>query len=322
MAFVTVIRALATILVINSHCDEVLPVAAMATGGSLGDMLFFFVSGFCLYHIKGTYFQWIKRRLSRIYPSIFIVTTISLVINGASGDYSFLNLVRLFVFPTRYAFITALLIFYMIYYLVVAMDKKHNMGLIGILIILAVVYLGCYFTVLDTTRWRIESKPFVFLFWGLSMFIGAVLQKNYTKIELLVGRIPRVVLLLMPIIGLILFYVLKCFVGQNNWQFLIHLVEICILFAFVFFLVSVEGKLSVFKRERTLWKPVEFISSITLENYLLMDIVIRYVKNMRFPISYILVFFVTFASAYLLHLISNQLMGHIGMLGRHHGRRK
>lgn len=48
-----ILKCLAVMLVVWSHCDKVMPLAGMATGGALGDGLFLFCSGFTLFLGRG-----------------------------------------------------------------------------------------------------------------------------------------------------------------------------------------------------------------------------------------------------------------------------
>ena len=50
--FINCLRALAATLITNAHYTNVYPISIIANGGLLGDILFFAVSGFCLYNIK------------------------------------------------------------------------------------------------------------------------------------------------------------------------------------------------------------------------------------------------------------------------------
>ena len=71
------LRALAMILIINSHLDNYYPVRHLATGGMIGNALFLMLSSLGLYlswHKKGQedLAQWYGRRMARIYPSTWI----------------------------------------------------------------------------------------------------------------------------------------------------------------------------------------------------------------------------------------------------------
>ena len=56
--FVTFLRALATCLITNAHYTGVYPTDLIANGGLIGDVVFFAVSGYCLYNAKGNFFGW------------------------------------------------------------------------------------------------------------------------------------------------------------------------------------------------------------------------------------------------------------------------
>ena len=50
--YITVLRAIAAILITNAHYTNIYPIEIIANGGLLGDVIFFAVSGFCLYNKK------------------------------------------------------------------------------------------------------------------------------------------------------------------------------------------------------------------------------------------------------------------------------
>lgn len=82
----------AVLLVVNSHLEGmyVVPFKPLATGGIIGDALFFFCSGYKLFlgHFD-RFDNWYKRRVVRVYPSlliwnIFIAVVISLPLTVTS----------------------------------------------------------------------------------------------------------------------------------------------------------------------------------------------------------------------------------------------
>lgn len=76
--FIHVLRALAALLIVNSHSDKLFPgnFAFLGTGGSIGNAIFFFTSGYILFigiRKNTTPFPaWIRKRIVRLYPSILI----------------------------------------------------------------------------------------------------------------------------------------------------------------------------------------------------------------------------------------------------------
>ena len=60
---------------------------ALATGGAIGDVLFFFCSGFTLFLGKMERFDnWYKRRINRIYPTVFAWAIMGAFIFGYHYD--------------------------------------------------------------------------------------------------------------------------------------------------------------------------------------------------------------------------------------------
>ena len=79
--FVNYLRTIATVLITNSHYSNIWPIDDLAAGGLLGNILFFAVSGFCLFNIKENFLKWYLRRIGKIYP-VMIVFTLLAVLMG------------------------------------------------------------------------------------------------------------------------------------------------------------------------------------------------------------------------------------------------
>lgn len=110
------LMGLAALLITNSHLEPLYPIAWMAADGLLGNLMFFFLAGYGVsvgqrirpYGFGRFYF----RRLSRIFPSLWLVVSIGwfsgwLAFPGWSRD-----LFSILVWPTDYHFIAQILIFY------------------------------------------------------------------------------------------------------------------------------------------------------------------------------------------------------------------
>ena len=70
---IELIKFIALFIIANSHMELLYgEYSILATGGSIGDVLFFFCSGYTLFLGRMDRFDnWYKRRVNRIYPSIF-----------------------------------------------------------------------------------------------------------------------------------------------------------------------------------------------------------------------------------------------------------
>lgn len=68
---IDLLKFFAALLITNSHLDIFEPSYPLATGGSIGDVLFLFCSGYTLFMGRmGRFDNWYKRRLNRIFPPV------------------------------------------------------------------------------------------------------------------------------------------------------------------------------------------------------------------------------------------------------------
>ena len=78
---IDILKFLAVLLITNSHMELLYgKYSFLATGGTLGDVLFFFCSGFTLFMKPITSIKdfpnWYKRRINRIYPTVLAIAII------------------------------------------------------------------------------------------------------------------------------------------------------------------------------------------------------------------------------------------------------
>ena len=91
---IDIMKCLAVILVMNSHMDLLYgKYSALATGGAIGDVLFFFASGYTILLGRGgNFFNWYKRRINRIYPTVFAMAIISAFFMGGKENMQYVIL--------------------------------------------------------------------------------------------------------------------------------------------------------------------------------------------------------------------------------------
>lgn len=143
--FIILLRAIAACLITNSHYTNVYPISALASGGLLGDVIFFAVSGFCLANINSNFFVWMKKRIIRIYPSVWIISIIFILLGYycVNADN---NLFFWLVYPTYYHFVASISILYIPYYFVAKMNDINKTKKVGfiVLIIWICIYMFLY----------------------------------------------------------------------------------------------------------------------------------------------------------------------------------
>lgn len=88
---IDILKCIAAIVITNSHMELLYgKYSVLATGGAIGDVLFFFCSGFTLFlGKKGRFDNWYKRRINRIYPTVFAWAIMGAFIFGYHYDMKY-----------------------------------------------------------------------------------------------------------------------------------------------------------------------------------------------------------------------------------------
>ena len=308
--FIDLLRALAAFLITNAHYTNIYPVSILANGGLLGDMLFFSVSGYCLYNIKLSFIEWYKKRIVRIYPSLWIISIVYTVI----GFYyiTYINSIfQIFIYPTKYHFVSSIMILYIVYFIVIKLKQKYKFITINYLIIfVAIIQLLVYIVAYDRTFYHIDTvyEPMIRFLFLQAMLIGAKFNEEKNKYMNKSSKsIVGVVILF------VMYFILKiCFVkfkAISNWQIINQYIILTLLFFIFKLFISKEQKLKNINIKA--WNIVKFISSITLEIYLVQYEIIPRLEYFIFPINFIIVTTTIVLSAYLVWIAKEKIFRRI-----------
>jgi len=296
----TFLRFIAIICIANSHLDALYPVPAMATGGSIGNALFFMLSGYGLflsYNIREVpFFAWYRRRVFRIYPATWLATILMIVIaQSAWRTLDIFGYVRLFVWPTDYWFIAALMIYYVIFFAILK-RQNYRYFLAGIFVLI-VPYIYFYFTFVDLSGYSIEGPGyFKWIFYLQTMFFGGYLagcKRSGTPNFFKDG------LALVLFVGL--YYGILIFMSRfGGWQFqaVTHFLMFPILFFFLRFAESKE--IAALVQSKYVGPVISLMAALTLEIYLLHGYVraFPFVLKTIFPLNIVVFWVVSVALAY------------------------
>ena len=283
--FIHYLRAIATVLITNSHYSNIWPNANLAAGGLLGNILFFAASGFCLFRVKEGFGKWYVKRIAKIYPVMVGFTLVTVLL----GRYPLRNLqdaVKLFLFPTNYIFLVWLMLCYVVFYVVAWLSQKYENATEYSLVLVLIAWLVTYFAFVDKSAYHIDNvdEPFILFLYFSSMLIGALFRKHMDKIRKV--RWYGVVGLLA---GLLVYFGSKIAFSKIQaivfWQILNQLSVLVVLgFVFAVFI----GLEPVFKRF-PMWlnKTVKFVATITLHIYLVQFVVIYTFEGLMFPLNFV-----------------------------------
>lgn len=125
---IDILKFLAVFLIINSHMDALyVKYGMLATGGAIGDVLFLFASGYTLLLSKRnlSFANWYKRRINRIYPSVFVCVLVGAVLTQQKT-------LSLWRFCGGGEFVVAIMVYYVLIYWI----KRYAVKYIPMIIIL------------------------------------------------------------------------------------------------------------------------------------------------------------------------------------------
>lgn len=288
--FINYLKALAAILITNSHYGGIWPIESMAMGGLLGDVIFLAVSGFCLYDIKLPFVKWYGKRIIRIYPIVWI-TGIFAVVIGFFHVADFNSLVHLFVYPTYYHFVESIMLLYIFYYILLAISHKYNVQCKWIMLIVGGIYIGIYLFMYDKTYYHIDSveEPIIRFLFLESMLLGAYFREN---IKIIKGALTKIDIMKL-FIFLVMYFGSKIAFSRLQIFSSIQIVNQIVLLGALYYIfrtaLVMELQNSKVMQYVAIEKIIKSISSITLEIYLTQYLVYYLIPDFIFPINFFVV---------------------------------
>lgn len=303
--FINIVKFIAVILVLNSHYDNLYPISQLATGGALGNGLFFITSGFLLANINNKFGTWYKKRLMRVYLIVYIATAAMIVVVTPIPTET-LEWLKILIWPTKFWFVGALIIYYPFYYILAKNHLCKNFKSVSAILLL--LYILYYLFLLDTTHWVVEavgldSKEgfFKLIYYFYIMLLGAWIR-NKSSIS---HKFKLKVCMVGAIIAVIVMYALKALMDQYNFLMQFQFInQFCVaIFAFYLMLVFMKQE-AIFiqwsENQNKLFEFIKFIGNMSLEIYVVQFMVIEKFSNIIFPLNFIVVTTIILILAYIL----------------------
>lgn len=319
--FIEVVRAIATMLIANSHFKGVYPTDLLSFGGGFGLALFYMISGFLLANIKpnAKLTSWYTKKVVRLYIPLVILKLIEMFI-GYLKIETVRQFFREFIFPASW-FGASMIILYLVYYWIVKfLYAKKGMSSVWIVdIFVAISFLVMFVTKSKVGMFSLETlqiadsfgieTPYIISLpiWLTSMLVGFQLRKRYDSLKTKQKGKKKWLYIGGTFIFMIAFFVVKLFEKRGaETVLIISLPAIYVGFAYcVFcFLRELEEKVQKFP-DNVLKQVVFLVSSCSLEIYYIQFPWIHLFRNYVFPLNWILIVSVTVVSGYVLHRISD-----------------
>lgn len=307
------LRAFAIILVLNSHLDKYYPIPYIATGGAIGNSLFFFLSAYGLYISQQThsrrFVEWFSHRIARIYPSLWIVLIslyMPVLISQGKLSYSTVSTFIGNFFNPPFWFLQALLVYCLLGFpLFKSSDKRH---LVALFAILSIFYIGCYISILDLSRWTVEESPFDLIHYFIVFLFGIYIAK-VNNIVSYSGLSDFLVFILL----ISIFYGHKYCMLNNvylEYQFLQQLLIYPILYS----LMKISRCpliVTHLTHTKCLSRSVDFFANTTLEIYMVHQTISKSILylHLSFPINLIVFLAITFLLSAIVNRLASAVRG-------------
>lgn len=293
---IDILKFIAAIIITNSHMELLYGEYSMlATGGAIGDVLFFFCSGFTLFMGNMDRFDnWYKRRINRIYPTVFAWAIIGASVFGIHEDMKWI------IFHGGGWFVSCIMIYYIILWFIRRYMQTRLWTVFTISVIAIIVWYLC---IEQPAGWSMYGTTY--FKWGhyfLFMLIGAI-----------IGQMPKqnwkfsfwkdTIKLFACIIA---FYAIL--IGSAHYD-IIHRMQIVSLIpllgiTYYFYKVCNSDVLKKCYYTKVAGWCIKFISSLCLEIYIVQGVLFTDAMNSIFPLNILLMFIVIFISAYLLRCLA------------------
>lgn len=302
---IDILKFLAALLITNSHMGSLYPshLSSLSTGGAIGDALFFFASGYTIaYSRGGDYFNWYKRRVNRIFPTIFAVAAIDIILLGKDPT------IKETVLNCGGWFIQCIFLFYAVFWFV----KTYMMNKLWVAYLInAMIALIWFLAFWDYNVFIFYNGTY--LRWSLYFFVmlmGASVakkervdneRKNYSMMFLLA--------ILVVLLGFYYGYQIICrkYTSFNYGQLVLAPTLMAIVYC-LYKICSTKGVLN-FYSNKIAHKLIYWISALCLEVYLCQHWILPIGADFiqYFPFNVILSFIAIGVAAYFLKIVSNFL---------------
>ncbi len=304
---VDLLKCAGALLIINSHMESIYPKSSLATGGALGNALFFICSGFLLENRIGSRKERSEklRSLLHFLLKIYVPVTIATVL-WAGKDFPYSNFFLKYIWPTYYWFPAAVILFYLAYL------PLRKCGILFrrfpcFLLAMGIFYAMYYILLLDTSEWVVEASglltvesdfKLIYCF-VIFCFGGWIHQNDFTD------SVVRRCRVLLPVSVISLYAVKFLFTREPVFYHLQFLNQLSVLLFAVSALIAVKrsgGK----ERKKDL---VSLISGLSLELYLVQFPCIGAAQKTgwRFPLNFVTALALILVSAFVLNRIAGRI---------------
>lgn len=312
--FIIMMRAFACLLITNSHQEEIYPIRILASGGLLGDVIYFAISGYCLYSIKQQSFgKWYFKRLKRVYPPVWL-TAGTLILTGVYGAISTQRGLSLLFYPTHYHFVASILVLYIFFFFLMQfinhkpVNEEQRLKYVAAGIV--ILFFVLYYTIYDRSYYHIDNVngKMIWPLFFLSMMIGLWFRRHEKQFLGKGGVLPWCLTVVFAIIYFATKFGFSRGIFSASLQWINQLTLLLLLVGIFRCFIGMEYLIQ--KLPSSLTAPFRFIADIAFELYLAQAVIIPTFNTGKetFPYNFLITISITFLFAWLVHIATNIIL--------------
>lgn len=292
---IDILKCIAAIFITNSHMEILYhPYEIFATGGAIGDVLFFFCSGFTLFMGSMLRFDnWYKKRINRIYPTVFAWAIISAFFFGIQSDMKFT------IIHGGGWFVTCIMIYYVILFFI----RKFVSGKLKLVFVLFSLISIIWYILLEREHGynMYGNTYYKWCHYFLFMLLGAIIGISHYNWKFkfksdmckLIGCIVTYYLILIAKIKIVIIEDLQ----------IISLIPLLLIVVYFYKVCNSSALEQCYKKKYIGW-GMKLISGLCLEIYLVQTSLFTPKMNVIFPFNIPIMFIIIVIVAYIVRCVS------------------
>lgn len=293
---IDILKVFAVIVVLNSHMEICYgDYAFLATGGAIGDALFFFCSGFMLFRKEPVRFDnFYKKRIARIYPAVLITAVFAALVFSERRD-----ILSVFKYSGGW-FVNCI----MIYYVAIWIIHRFFINRINIIwgMLFAVILIWFYFGFeYGEGVTMYGNNYFKWAFFFLFMLQGAIMGRNLKNYHYTKATIPMLAISIVSWYGMLI--AANYLPWINDFQ-LISLIPLAGVTYYFYKLCCADFWKKLYAHPVG-GQLIFIVGGLCLECYLIQFYLFTDKLNWIFPLNIPLIMLIVLTVAYILNFLSN-----------------
>lgn len=271
----------------------------LATGGTIGDVLFFFCSGFTLFMKPfndgiANFLNWYKRRINRIYPTVIAVALITCLFFNINT-----NIIDIFIQGGGW-FIQCIMLYYIIFYFIGLYAKDKLYYIIALISIASCIWFYLLNRPLGFNMYA-EGGYLKWLLYSIYMLQGAIVGSNINKLT--ISPKKDIIMLFLCLIGFYSFYILPRKIYAIEFLQIFNFIPLWGVVLYFYKVCSSNWVKNIYNK-KIVYFTVRFIGGLCLEIYLIQFYLFTDKMNNLFPLNLIIMLVIIIIAAYITRCIS------------------